>query len=561
MSVRRTVVEVGHLLWLQTRLMRSSLRSGGRQDILRIVGYGLLLLLLVPGVLILNALLVWIYRSLDPLAAAEIIAVIFSFIILFWLLAPVSNTQLVEPFSLPKLFQQPISLGGLIVGGLVVIVFSVGFLSSVPFALAAAIGMSRSALSVLPVLLSVILFLASIVLIKALIDDVFDLIAEDRRLRMLAILLALMPIVVIYGGQLYLQSSFMTGAAPEGVEIDSVAGLSRSIVGLNPSGYLTWQPGGWTGRALGAAAVGRFGEWAIWTGVLIAFVGVAYGAHYVLLRRLYFGELVRVQGQRRADVDRLYLTGPRLPLVSAYRSGVFWALLRADWQGFVRNPYTVRMAITPVILVLMALFLSNTAPAPGWAMGAFAGAMSVLILTLSYGHNILAIMDNPGLGTMLLAPVKARHLLLSHNLVLTVVVLLLSGVVGIFLAIVNGDWRALPVAEAMALGCQLPMLAACNLTAVYLPYRIDLEKGRAAANEARASTLAVLAVMAASAILILPALGMVFIPLLAWQAAVIPGLIAAFVYVSLVYAGGFTLASRRIERRGDAVLAALADTA
>ncbi len=41
--------EIKNLLWLQWRLTVSSFRSGQKQDVLRIIGYALLALLLIPA--------------------------------------------------------------------------------------------------------------------------------------------------------------------------------------------------------------------------------------------------------------------------------------------------------------------------------------------------------------------------------------------------------------------------------------------------------------------------------------------------------------------------------
>ena len=150
-----TWTEIKNLLWLQWRLMVASVRSGQKQDVLRILGYVLLALIVVPALIIFNALLIWIYRSLAPWPASELVTIVMSFIILMWLLTPASNTQMVEPFSMPKLFSFPISLNGLVLGSLVVNFFSVGFLATLPFILAVTAGMVRSIPGILPMLISV----------------------------------------------------------------------------------------------------------------------------------------------------------------------------------------------------------------------------------------------------------------------------------------------------------------------------------------------------------------------------------------------------------------------
>ena len=550
-----TLTEIKNLLWLQWRLTVASFRSGQKQDVLRILGYVLLALLLIPLLILFNAFLIWVYRSLDPGPASEIVTVLMSFIILIWLLTPASNTQMVEPFSMPKLFSFPISLNGLVLGSLVVNFFSVGFLATLPFIIAVIAGNSRTFPGVLPALISATLFLLMLLVLKSLIDDIFDLIAEDRRLRTVGILLALVPVIFIVGGQLYFQSHFIPNIESMFDANDfSVANLDALIWDVRLSRFLIWQPGAWLGRATGAAAVGRYDQWAAWTVLLTGFVVLGYFAHRAMLSKLYFGELVRVQAKGQSSNKKLRAAGPRLPFVAAASSQALWALLAADWRGFKRNPYTIRMAIGPVILAIMAVFFSSTMPGPASGIAALLGFTAVTTVTLSYGHNVFAILDSPGLGTVLLAPVPARWLLVSHNLLLTALVAALSFGAGLLVAIVTRDPDAPFAALGAAMLVQLITLSVCNFTAVLLPYKIDLEKGRAASNDSRTSVLSVFVVLGG--------MGLLFMPIIIAVAGsglllrtVIPGGVAAIVYAVVVYAGTTMLAGQLLESRGARVLA------
>lgn len=560
-----TRTEIKNLLWLQWRLTVASFRSGQKQDVLRILGYVLMALLLIPALIIFNALLVWIYRSLAPWPASEVVAIIMSFIILSWLLTPASNTQVVEPFSLPKLFSFPVSLNGLVLGSLVVNFFSVGFLASLPFVIAVMAGSIRSIPGILPTVMSAMLFLAALLILKSLIDDVFDLIAEDRRLRAIAIFLALVPVLFIVGGQLYFQSRFIIPGAMDAADFEGflsgVTGgdLNALIWNLRPSRFLIWQPGGWLGRATGAASVGRYDQWAAWTALLLAFVILGYLAHRSLLSKLYFGELVRVQSSGRADAGRLRSAGPRLPFVRSESSQALWAFLAADWRGFKRNPYTIRMAIGPVILGIMAVFFSSVMPGPAAGIAALLGFTAVTTVTLSYGHNVFGILDSPGLGTVLLAPVAARWLLVSHNLLLTALVAAMAVGAGLLVAIVTRDPTAPLAALAAAMVIQLITLSVCNFTAVLLPYKVDLEKGRAASNDSRTSVISVFAVFGGMAALSLPiVVALASSGLL--LGTVIPGGVAVVVYVVVVYAAATLFAGQLLERRGPRVLAEISQS-
>lgn len=560
--MRMTIwTEIKNLVWLQWRLTVSSFRSGQKQDVLRILGYALLALLLIPGLIIFNALLIWVYRSLAPWPASEVVTIIMSFIILMWLLTPASNTQLVEPFSMPKLFSFPISLNGLVLGSLVVNLFSVGFLAIIPFIIAASAGTIRSIPGVLPTLISAMLFLAMLLVLKSLIDDVFDLIAEDRRLRAIGIFVALIPVLFIVGGQLYFQSRIVPdieGFFDASSFSDFTAGDLNSLIwDVRLSRFLIWQPGGWFGRAAGAAGVGRYDLWAAWTFLLAAFVVFGYFAHRTMVSKLYFGELVRVQAKGRSNNKKLKSAGPRLPFVATESSQALWAFLAADWRGFKRNPYTIRMAIGPVILGIMAVFFSSTMPGPASGIAALLGFTAVTTVTLSYGHNVFGILDNPGLGTVLLAPVPARWLLVSHNMLLTALVAVMSFGAGLLVAIVSRD----PLAPLAALGAamliQLITLSVCNFTAVLLPYKVDLEKGRAASNDSRTSLISVFAVLGGMGLLLAPII-IAFASSGLILRTMIPGGVAAIVYAVVVYGVTTVFAGQLLEARGPRVLAEIA---
>ena len=193
---------------------------------------------------------------------------------------------------------------------------------------------------------------------------------------------------------------------------------------------------------------------------------------------------------------------------------------------------------------------------PGSASGiaALLGFTAVTTVTLSYGHNVFGILDSPGLGTVLLAPVPARWLLVSHNLLLTALVAVMSFGAGILAGIVKRDRSAPFAALGAAMLVQLITLSVCNFTAVLLPYKVDLEKGRAASNESRTSLISVFAVMGGMGLLLMP----IIITLVGSGLVlknVIPGGVLAIVYAGVVYAGTTLMAGQLLESRGPSVLA------
>ncbi len=132
--------------------------------------------------------------------------------------------------------------------------------------------------------------------------------------------MALLPVLFIVGGQLYFQSRFVIPNAMSSPDFESFAGsvgdLNSFIWNLRISRFLIWQPGGWLGRATGAASVGRYDLWAAWTALLALFVVLGYFAHRTMVSKLYFGELVRVQAKGQSSNKALKAGGPKLPFVA-----------------------------------------------------------------------------------------------------------------------------------------------------------------------------------------------------------------------------------------------------
>ncbi len=99
---------------------------------------------------------------------------------------------------------------------------------------------------------------------------------------------------------------------------------------------------------------------------------------------------------------------------------------------------------------------------------------------------------------------------------------------------------------------QLITLSVCNFTAVLLPYKVDLEKGRAASNDSRTSVISVFAVLGGMGLLLLPII-IAFASSGLILRTLIPGGVAAIVYAVVVYAGTTVFAGQLLESRGPIV--------
>ncbi|MEZ4767065.1 MAG: hypothetical protein R2844_01400 [Caldilineales bacterium] len=87
-----------------------------------------------------------------------------------------------------------------------------------------------------------------------------------------------------------------------------------------------------------------------------------------------------------------------------------------------------------------------------------------------------------------------------------------------------------------------------------LPYKVDLEKGRAASNESRTSLISVFAVLGGMGLLLMPIILTVAGSGLVLK-SVIPGGVLAIMYAVVVYADTTVMAGQLLESRGPRVLA------
>ncbi|HIC88381.1 MAG TPA: hypothetical protein EYP04_03135 [Anaerolineae bacterium] len=550
--------EVRHLLWLQWLLLRSTVKRGSRQDWARLLGILLLAVMTLPGIFLLAGLLMIGYRLLDLATAAELLTVALTGVFMFWLATPLANQQLTESFDLPRLLPYPVSFGGLALGSLLTSLLSFGPIAIAPFLISIVVGFPRSWITMPAVAFSTFLFFLALMLVKLLLDDVLDLIAEDRRLRAAAIFLSMMPILAIYTAQLYVQTTGFSNQ-PAGSPVGGpLLGPARVIASLKPSRYTFWLPSGWAARAIATAASGDWRQWVGWSSVLLGFIVLATWGHLMLLRKLYFGELVLSapphQQRRRATVARI----PSLPWLSSPRLAQFWALLQVDLRGLVRNPVTTRMVIAPLLAVLMLFFFSRSG-VPTLPMALAMGAFIAYVLAMNPGHNQLAILDHRGLGTLLLSPVDRRLILISHNMALLLVAVFAALLLGGGLVVLTGNWLALPAGVLSAFCCQLLFNGLDNLTAVYLPYRMDMEKGRAAANEGRTNFMVMVILLVALPLIATPPALMLVLSYLLWRPGLWMAIPGAIVYSVVVYVVLLYQATRAFRQREERLLLAIVD--
>jgi hypothetical protein len=509
------------LLWLQGRLLRNSLRRGTARDTGRVVGVLLLGLLLVPGLLALAVIMGVGLRLTDAVGGGHILALAFSFLLLIWLTTPASHQQITEPLDLTRLFHLPVAFRHLVLGSLLLNSIGLAALSTGFFLLAAMVGYMRTVWQMVPMTASVLLFFGVVVVLKAIVDDVLALAAADRRLRLLIVVISLAPVLLIVYGQLWFQVGFfLDGPPPEPQALLRQVDLLR---------WLSWLPSGWLAQAFVALRQNTWETWLGWTMALAAVLVTGLGLHVRLMRQLFFGDLWRLAVRRRAAVRPSRIggwasaLGRRRPWL-----GDLLMLLYKDWLNFVRSPITARLFFLPVMLCLVAYFFGRL-PLPGWGIGLGLAGLTAFFVTLM-AHNQLCTYDHVGIAALLLSPVPRPLILLSYGLLnlAVAVVLVLAAVLAAWLA------RRDAVLFGYALSAIVPLELVCNglahLTGLIFPYYMDLERGQAPLNEAKASFFTVF-----SAILGMPLLTAPVLLLMGLGRLLAPGWWSVFLLLALVY--------------------------
>lgn len=509
------------LLWLQRRLLRNALRRGSAQDTGRLVGVLLLGLLMLPVVVMFSVGMGVGLRFADAELTGTIVAVVFSFFMLIWLITPASSQQMTEPLDLPKLFQHPIGFRSLVVGGLLINGASLASLATVVFLFAAIAGATRAVWHPLPMLVPALLFLLGLIVLKALIDDILSLAAEDRRLRMIFILISLAPVLLLVYGQLSFQIGFINNDAPP----DPLALLER----LDILRWLSFLPSGWLAQALLNVRQGAWERWLAWNLALLVLIGLGLMLHLRLMRQLYFGNLFRMAVRQKPVTTVALRPSRRLPFFSAQTSSNLLALLRKDWLNFARSPMTARLFFLPILLGLLAYFFSFP-EAPIWAIGLGVGGFAAFMVTMQ-GHNQICTYDHVGVGALALSPAPRRLALFSYAVLNLGVVAAMALFGGVASLVRHHDPVVILIAVLASLLAQTILNGLSHLTSLVFPYYMDLERGQAGMNEAKSSFFTVFTV-----ILGIPLLaGPIFLLLaLAWALA--PAYIGLAILLALVYA-------------------------
>jgi hypothetical protein len=529
--------EVRTVLWLQWRLLRNALRRGKARSVGHVVSLVVVSLLTLPYVVGGSIGVGYLLRTSPPDRVERILTVVFAFALMIWIASPASGQQLLENPNLPRLLMYPISLSGLVLGGVVTSALSLTAVFTIPFVLAAWIGSSRDAVSSIAIAASAVAMFAALVMIRTVTSDIFDLVAEDRRTRNRVTLLVVIPFMLFYFSQMGVQNLGRAESAP-----------FRHV--FDTGGPLSWLPPGWFAASVRAALTGDPRVWGIGSAALLALVAIGAVLHYQLQERLYLGDIVRT-GPSRAGRRTTLRDRARLPGLSVTNSALLRALVVKDVKNLQRSPMTPRLAFMPLMFLVMSFFVTRNTGAPPLLAALGAGGVAAFSVT-SLAINELAVLDHRGLGALLLSPVPRHLVLISHAIVDLGLAAIVGAGLGVGVALASGAPVALVVTPLTAVLAQVCFNGLAHVSSVFFPYFVDLDRGRSSANE---STLLVAGLlMFGMPLVVAPPYLIVLVTWFVARAWVWLAVVGAFGYAVAVYGVLLAVATRGFPRREERLL-------
>lgn len=555
------------LFWLQARLTLSIFRSRRAGERLRVVVKLLQIvsfLFTLPFFVLMGLALAGVSVALlTPRATYELFMIVNNVLFLFWLLLPASyNSQVVERFEMSRLFAYPIPFRSIVVGSAAMSLMTMTGVWTVCLLLGEIIGLAWHRPLALPLILAGALpTFTVLVLTGRIMDDAFDLVAGDRRLRALVLTLFSLPFILLAFGQSFIRSLVENYDAipwlrqvplPElFARLERTSSLAEFLEVLRPSRLLVWLPAGWATSGMGLVVTGAWARAAAFLAGSLVAVALLLWVHAGITRQLMRGAALGIGTERvRSRKARLWdrLPGPR----------TFWALLRKDWIYLWRGPGVRRLIFGALLSVLPTVFIalqgelqSELGDVSVLAIGGFVVLMMGMVLNLGLTANYFGMVDREGFGTLALAPVDRRQVIAAANVASLLIVLLLYSLAFGLIALVSGVWRWVPLVLSAGLCLQISGTPIYTLASLIGPYRAQLKF--TSGTRQRGNLWGMLAWVISA----LPIGALFVVPYFVWRPALFVTVPLAFVYSLGVYVLTLRPLAKLLRRREHAILDAV----
>jgi len=549
--------ELKTLLWLQWKLTRAMFRSRRLNEKLRVLGLifrVISLLFTFPMFIVMGIGVAVGLILLSPRAAYEAVMIANTGLFFIWLLLPASaNSQMVERFEMSRLFPHPISFRSLVVGSTAVSMLTMTGFWTIPLLIGEVIGLTyHQPLAFLLIALGALPAFAVLVLTGRIMDDVFDLVAGDRRLRALALTLFTLPFMFCWLGQYIFQyADWEQNPFLQSLETASGPGEILEMLGI--SSLLIWVPMAWPTAGMSLAVSGQWGLALLFLALSVVGVALLLRVHAGITRRLMQGAALSIGTQRvRSRKWRVRLPGPP----------ALWAVFRKDWLYLLRSPMPRRLIFSSIIMVAatalpaMRGFAENDVSPVlerliPLLVGAFILTMAGMAINMGLTANYFGTIDREGFATLASSPLKCWLVLLSANLAALLYASLHVSAISLVIAILTGSWAILPLGICLGLCLQIGSTPAYNLAAIIGPYRAQLKFSRGTRQRGNAWGMLAWVVSAP------PVLALILLPYIFWKPGLVITIPAAIVYSLGLYVLTLKPLGRLLQRREHAILEAV----
>lgn len=465
------------LFWLRWKLLlRGFSRGAGRTS--TIISTIILALFALIGGVSVAVITFLAYRFAPAPVNIDVLVLVLTGVYIFWIIAPLTQVSTNEGLDVSKLMLFPLTRGELMISLLLSTLLDIWTLFLIFLFGAVVVGWAFSIPVLLMTLLTVLVFYVQVMGFSQLVIALLSGMMQNRRLRDLSVILALL----LFGSGYLCQFFFFRG--------NNIANTLSSGALVT---YLQWIPPGMAARAIQQAALGNWGASFIW---LIVLAAISLLALYLWLRTveraLASPEVGGSQRTRRRHMEQARPVAPGAAEVAAPSSEVVsrfippqvLAIARKDLKYYRRDPQYLRLTVMPLVYVFVlvigtmfggsnvanAVTAVNTGQIFSLIRPMIAPAYILLSLfTLAY--NTLGF-EGQSLTSLFLFPVNPRHILLGKNLVIFLLGLVELIVVVLLVAFVSHTWLFALPSFTLGLTGVLIVLALGNITSIYFPQRM-----------------------------------------------------------------------------------------
>jgi ABC-2 type transport system permease protein len=458
------------LAWLRLKMLTRGFRRSPSTLVFTIIG--LLFALFAAGGL--GLLLFVAFAQLAEPAASELLYLLFSAMLLFWIGLPLLSYSTNEGLDVTKLQLFPLTRPEVMFSLLFSSLFDVWTLFlCVLFCVTVAAWWARSPALGLATLLVVVVFYCVMVSISQLILALLMRTLQSRRFRDLSIIL-----IALFSSSCYLVSRFASGA-------NNILNLGATLTRGGFSPYLQWLPSGVAASALRDATQGNWGGGLLMLCVLLVIGALALFLWQMVLER---SMTASESGGARSAGHRHSATPARAPAIAApagagdisRAAGLrdqLQALVKKELLCFWRDPQLkvriFQIAIYVLIFVLVPAFSASRGSAGGSesfyaSYTPFTSVGVVFLFTLTLCLNTLGI-ERQSLTTLFLFPIERRRLLWGKNLTIFLMGTLVLALLLVVCALITREQAMILPAAVIGLAGLGVTLGCGNLSSVFFP--------------------------------------------------------------------------------------------